>query len=250
MAQCIKVCKNEGAMKLLPWILAPLLLAATSLPDWAKAARSLTGEGDAGRATALQKLKAMPGIEATLKEALEGEQRFLALDAIVALGLDSLFDDVLRMSAADRSGFSCLALDALAGPSRLPALAQTYRERLLDRGTSAAAKVVILDSLVRMRERLHPDLLGALLEDASPEVRSAALYYLRGSLVTYRDPELVPLLRRVLEGRLSRQLRVQALALVSELSEGELSSLGPVKIACSGDLPANLESACERLRAR
>lgn len=234
-------------MKFLPWILAPLLLATTSLPDWAKAARRLTGEGDAGRAAAVKKLEAMPDIEATLKGALEGEQRFLALDAIVALRLESLYADVLRISASDRSGFSYLALDALVAPATQAGLAQIYRERLLDPGTSAAAKVVILDSLIRMRERVHADMLSDLLQSPSPEVRSAALYYMRGFLVTYRDPELVPLLKTVLEGRLSKQLKIQALALVSELSEGELRSLGPVKTACSGELPTTLEAVCEKL---
>src|SRR5579885_2053324 len=117
-----------GVMKLLPWILAPLLLAATSLPDWAKAARRLTGSGDAGRAAAIRKLEAMPGIEDRLRAALDGDERFLALDAIVALKLEPLYGDVLRVSAHDRSGFSYLALDALAPPERMAELAQVYRE--------------------------------------------------------------------------------------------------------------------------
>jgi hypothetical protein len=234
-------------MKLLPWIFVPFFLAAAASPDWTRAARRLTGAGEDGRSAAIRTLKTTPGIEATLRDALQGDERFLALDAIVALKLETLYDDVLRASEQDRSGFFYLALDALVEPTGQAKLAQLYRERLATPKTSAASKVVILDSLIRMHESVHPDMLSDLLEDQSPEVRSAALYYLRGFLVSYRERELLPLLKRVLKSKLSRQRRIQALALVSELPEVDFEILRPLKISCSGDLPEALRTLCERL---
>jgi hypothetical protein len=243
--------------RLLLLIFVPALALAAAepspktLPEWAKLARKLTGEGDSGRAAVIRKLKAVPDLEAVLRQALEGDEQSLALDAIVALRLTSLYEDVLKASERDRAGFSYLALDALVDPANQARLAQIYRQRLLIPGASPAAKVVMLDSLIRMKERLHPEMLSALLlDDDSPEVRSAALYYLRGYLVTYRDREYLPLLKRVLESELSRQRKVQALSLVSELPRDVTDSLGTVNIACSGDLPTPVQAPCERLRSR
>jgi hypothetical protein len=203
--------------------------AAPAIPAWARLARKLTGEGDAGRAAAVQALRATPGIEGKLRQALGTDRAYLALDVIVALNLKSLYYDVLEASGRDRLGFSYLALDALVDEKHQAGLAQLYVRRLENPSITPAAKVVILDSLTRMGERLDDGLLARLLlDDPSPEVRSAALYYLRGFLVDRRDQAFFPLLLRVLKSDLSRQRREQAFALVSEL-------------------PSNLREKCGRL---
>jgi hypothetical protein len=232
--------------------LLPLLLAANpNQPDWMRLARKLTGEGDAGRARVVKALKSIPGIEGLLREALRIPEPYLALDAIVALRLTSLYNDVLKASLKDRAGFSYLALDALVTPAQEKLLADIYRERIGAPETSAAAKVVMIDSLIRMKEKLPEDELARLLlENESPEVKSAALYYLRGFLVTYQDRSYLPLFKGVLESGLSRQRRVQALALASELPQPTLKELGVFNLACSGDLPPNVEATCERLAGK
>jgi hypothetical protein len=208
--------------------LAPGAGAAPGAPAWLAPARRLSGEGDKVRTAALRELRQIPAVESELRRALEGPHLYLALDAAVALRLTSLYDDILRTSARDRAGFSYLALASLVDPERQAALALVFRERVTQAETPAPSKVVILDTLLRMRERLTPSSLAVLLlEDPSPEVKSAALYYLRGFLLrTPRDPgadpEYLALLRKTLQGQLSLQRRAQICSLIQELGDPSL----------------------------
>jgi hypothetical protein len=229
------------------------LTGSAAEPDWTKPARRLTGESGEVRAEAIRKLKAIPGLEARLSQALGelGRKAALALDVVVALHLVSLFDEIKRISEQDETGFSYLALDALVDSARTPALTLLYIERLTGPRTSDPAKVILLDSLIRMGVGLDSEVLLPLLlgEKSSPEVKSAALYYLRGRLVQFKDFSELPALGKALEAPLSRQRRVQALALVSELPAAALHRLGRVRVAggCPDELPTSFKALCEKL---
>jgi hypothetical protein len=71
--------------------------------------------------------------------------------------------------------------------------------------------------------------LGELLiKDPSPEVKSAALSYLRARLLKHDDEKDLDLLREVLrDPNLSPQRRAQALFLVSELDKSRSARLCP-----------------------
>ena len=206
------------------WTLGVLLAfssAHAADPDWTKLARRLTGEGEGVRAQTIAKLRKVPELEAALKQALSADRPFLALDVIVALNLRTLWSEVIHASEKDRSGFSYLALDALVDDPHEPGLAKLYKERLVSKDTSAASKVVILDSLLRMSERLAPENLAPLLlDDPSPEVKSAALYYARSFLIRH-DKGYLPMFQHFKEGKLSKQLKAQSDSLANELTDAK-----------------------------
>jgi hypothetical protein len=209
---------------------APYFVRAAP-PDlnWRFEATRLTGASEKISRTAARRLKTWPALEKELRAALDGEDRYLAVDVIGALRFEPLREDLIRFSARDEAGFSYIALGAFIDGASAPGFVKLFAERLQSPRTSPPAKVILLDTLSRMGVMLNRDrLAGLLLNDPSPEVKSAALSYLRARLLKHRDDEDLELLRAVLgDPHLSPQRRIQARFIVSELDRARAARLCP-----------------------
>ncbi|MBC7396322.1 MAG: hypothetical protein H7333_02670 [Bdellovibrionales bacterium] len=215
---------------------------------WVANARRLSGESDAVRNRAMHDLKATPKIETILKEALITPRRFLAMDVISTLKLTNLIPDLVQYSENDETGTYYLALNSLITSFNEKEFKELYAKRLLSGNSPAVARMILIDTLLRMQFRLTPRQLRELLvKDESPEVRSSALYYLRATLLHESYDDFVPLLREVLEDKnTSRQLKMQALFLASELSPELFQKIRDIRAPCLLPAPAALKLTCER----
>lgn len=232
-------------------VLAAILLrgpqvAAAEKASWQREAEHIVGGGDRKMREAKKRLLRLPDLDAQLKVALNTPQRYLALDVIAALGKKSFIDDIVELSLKDTSGFPYLTLNTFIQSSNKKYFSDLYVSRLEDDQTSAASKVVLLDTLSRMHTLIDKDLVEELLfEDQSPEVRSAALSYVRHSLLTLKSDGYLYLFRRLLETeKLSLQMKIQALYLYSELPRNLSSSLSGTKNLCSVQIPKDLKKVC------
>jgi hypothetical protein len=197
--------------------------------DWRFEATRLTGASAKISRTAARRLKSRSSLAKELRAALEGDDRYLAVDVIGALRFEPMREDLIRFSATDDAGFSYIALSAFIDRANAPEFVKLFGERLQSPRTSAPAKVILLDTLSRMGAVLDRGRLGELLiKDPSPEVKSAALSYLRARLLKHDEEKDLDLLRAVLrDPKLSPQRRAQALFLVSELDERRAARLCP-----------------------
>lgn len=135
---------------------------------------------------------------------------------MTALRLRELLPFLLRYSAQDRSGYAYHVINSLLEPREIADTLRLYRDRLADSETSLAAKVALIDSLARTREPLDDSRVRRLLRDDAPEVRSAALGYVRERILEHRQYDfLSPILISLGDTRIP--IRMQALYLVSEL---------------------------------
>ena len=234
----------------------PVFGKTTELTEtvWWKNARRLTGESEKVRSQAIQNLRRYPQLDSVLRSELAGAHRFLAFDVIATLKLSGLLDDLMQISAQDKSGFSYLAINSLVNRSNEKEISNLYHDRLSARGTSAAAKVILLDTLIRLNFLLTDRELKELLREGEfPEVRSAALYYLRWILLKQGDLGYLPLLRGLVSQiKLSSQLKMQSLYLVSELTPESravaVKGLKDAKFVCPAPLPTALRSVCRLLK--
>jgi hypothetical protein len=227
-------------------LLTPLAAFAGSA-DWSVHARRFTGESASVRAQAIRKLRNFPGLEAELKKALGTRERFLALDVITTLKVSSLLPHLLKSSLTDDSGSTYHAINALITPGELPRIRKLYYQRLRQAEASPASKVVLLDTLGRMGVLLQENEARALLEDPWPEVRQAALLYLRQMVVKLRRPEYLALIRDALEAE-TFQLRAQAVFLIGELPGRERAQLRSALLRrCGSDSHAVVREACMRV---
>lgn len=200
----------------------PCFAAQNTSDDWTELAKRFSGGGSLIRNQSIKNLKAIPNLEDRMRKELLGSQRLLALDVIATLKLESLLPDLIRLSGEDDSGFLYLAMNSLVTPQNQDQLRRLYYVRVNSPHTSAPAKVVLLDTLIRMRVRLtNSQLQNALIQDPSSEVRSAALYYLRYFLVKYGDKDyfkLLPsLIKTAKKNEASKQWNTQLNYLLSEL---------------------------------
>ncbi len=189
---------------------------AFAVDDWREDARRFTGESAAVREAAIARLRKREHLAAELEKAMATRDRFLAFDVVTALRVRELLPFLLRYSAQDRSGYSYHVINSLLEPGEVADTLRLYRDRLADSRTSLAAKVTLIDSLARTREPLEDSRVRRLLRDDAPEIRSAALEYVRGRILDHRQFDfLSPILISLGDTRIP--LRIQALYLVDEL---------------------------------
>src|SRR4051812_44074871 len=86
---------------------------AAGAADWRSSAGRLTGYSETDRESAIVELRKMPRLAASLRAALHGSDKALALDVIAALKLAALLPDLLRASQDDTDGTTYLAIGAL-----------------------------------------------------------------------------------------------------------------------------------------
>jgi hypothetical protein len=194
---------------------------------WLKYALRLTGESDYVRAASIRELKKIKSLKSDLREGLQGDQRALALDAIVALQLKEMLPELVQASATDRDGFVHLALYTLSDAESRPKLTSLFIDRLKatgERKMPAGAKLAALDMLALWQAPLPVQDLMWLLRDDSHEVRIATLSFARSFLMKGKQRDYQWIVERALQSN-PYQLRVRALYVASELPENLRGSL-------------------------
>jgi hypothetical protein len=216
-------------------ILASFTFSAKSharQPAWEMCARRLTGESDRVRSECLKKISRTPHLEKILRAGIslppdsaeQEDETSLALDVITALKLKAMIPDLERLSEKEESGSFYLALNSLLDARLEPEAEKLYFARVKSKNTSAPAKMVLIDTLARMRLAIPVSDLKDLVEDHSPEVRSAVLSYVRIMI----QKSSAPLSARyqlfvkqneklLLNQDRSQQLQIQAQSLFNEM---------------------------------
>jgi hypothetical protein len=225
-------------------------LKAPALPDWKYWAQRFTGESESVRQLSIRQLKKIPNLDRTLKKELSGIHRYLAMDVIGTLRLYEMRPELMRLAEADTSGFCYVTLNSLFTTQNQEMMLKFYLESLSDDAVSAAAKVVIIDTLARMRQSLHLDLLKNLLfQQASPELQSATLEYVRHTLNLRPPEDTIGLLKKALRSEIF-QLRVQTMILVSELLPPYRSRVLAGLGLCRSEKLEEVQRVCRQLESR
>ena len=221
--------------------------AAPKLPRWAHLARQV-GSAETGREKIIKDLRKIKNLEQTLVEALETKHRSLALDVIAALHLESLVLPLLDGIESDRDGFLVLTLNSLLNAENKDLVLTEYADKLghgeRDR-YSPAAVVAMLEPLGRLGVSLPVDTVSSLLQHPFPEVGSAALGYIRAVATKGKSEEASSLIALGFDAS-SFQLRLQAIALASELSRKGKASFRKKTLTslCDKETHATVKSHC------
>jgi hypothetical protein len=227
------------------------LAATASASEWADHVRRFTAESPLVHDQAVAELRKDPEIREKLRKALGTSEHFLALDAIAALNLRSLLPTLYAFAEKDKTGFTYHVINTLIYEKEHPKVIALYRERLKSKKSSLAAKMALLDSLGRLGADLENELLQSLLTEEEPEVRSAALYFLRTVLVRRGKLDQIALLKPAIRDP-AFQIRMQALSLVSEIPRAERDSrrtlFDEMLAPCVNDPYPAAKGFCEALR--
>ncbi|MBS1958760.1 MAG: hypothetical protein JST80_04735 [Bdellovibrionales bacterium] len=173
-------------MQLKKLILCGILILASepstlaSAKTWVDYARSLSGESERVRNNAIASLRKTKNLDEQLAEGLRrgGIERSFALDVVSALKLERLKPVLMEISKDDTTGFVYLVILQLSKDHARTA--DFFEEQLRARGTSVVAKMVLIDALGRFGRKLPVPAVNKLLQpDTDPDLRSAALYYVR-----------------------------------------------------------------------
>ncbi len=229
---------------------APTPKPKTPEIPWTEHARRFTGESMLVRENAIEALRKRPDLKGELKRAIGTHHHFLALDVISVLRLRTMFQELIFFSEKDRTGYSYHVLNSLMNPGEEAEIGAIYLVRLDREKVSAASKMAILDSLSRMNVSVGVERLERMLRHAEPEVRSAALAYLRTELLHRKNDTYRGLLRIGIADS-AFQNRLQTLFLISELNRGAAGpGLNVLLGSCIEDSVAQVRSFCNELRAR
>ena len=241
--------------KLMTILILSLLLVMNSTDcsagkdNWSELAQRLSGESEPARTKVVQSLWKIPSLEANLRRELVSEKRFLAVDVISALKLNSLLPDLLALSEEDETGFFYNAINSMITEKNRSEIMGIYRQRVIREETPPAAKVVLLDTLGRLFIPLEVSDLKQLLVDISPDVRSAALYYLRSFILNTKNQDFLPLLSSVLSSE-PFQLRVQAIHFLMEIDASLSSRFRSSVKDCLKDANLEVRKACSLLEVK
>lgn len=205
------------------FILMGLWMNSFAYANWLTEAKKLSGESDSIREQAILQLKNIPDLEMQFKKLLQrapasNAEQSLALDVISTLHLKSLWSDLLRFSEKDGSGMSYLAIISLTDKSNHLQTKKVFLERLNHARYSPVVKMILLDALLRMKQPVSQQKIKDFLgERSSPEVRSAALYYIRGMVLRENYKSYLPLLKTIDPQKYSLQFQTQLNIFLKEL---------------------------------
>ena len=235
--------------------LAAFAPSARAAANWTRLARQV-GESEKSRDAALAALRKTPRINQILFKALAGTDRALALDVIVALDIKSFVPELIERSAVDEDGFLILALSSMLDETNENKILSSYQSaltRLSER--SPAAIVAMLEPLGRLGRRLPRATVAALFAHEWPEVRGAALYYVRLMALEHRKDAGLEHVAGALRER-SFQLRAQAVFAAREIAarDAEFSdAIGgerAIDDACARESNPFAIEACKAVRRR
>ena len=186
---------------------------------WSREALKLTGESNFVRSVAIKNLQRIPNLPEILLREIKGPQRALALDVITALQIKTLVPRLLELAVNDDSGQTYLTIDTLITADNISQVLEVYQRRLLCRWwcapISAAAKIVVIETLGRTETMLSAARLRWLFRENTFEVRSAVLRYTRRFLLRGEHIEFLEIVHLALSSQ-PHQVRSQARFLLAD----------------------------------
>lgn len=193
--------------------------AAGSSYHWTALARHV-GQTERSRDAAIRELRKIKNLDQTLLKSIGTSQKPLALDVITALELTHLVPELLKKIDSDKDGFLVLTLNSLLSEKNKTSVIDRYLELLKptrQSESSAPALVAMLEPLGRLGVSLSLESVEKLFEHSYPEVRSAALYYVRMMTLMKLDRSYLKFINKALS--LSPyQVRLQALYVLDEMA--------------------------------
>jgi hypothetical protein len=220
---------------------------AFAKPQWETLAARLSAESEQSTRATVARLRAWSGLESTLREALATEKRFLAFDVITALHLENLRPDLERIGEREESGLAYSALNSLLNSGNRGQIVALYLRRVEAAATPPAARMVLLDSLGRLGERIPPAVLARLLENGTPEEKSATLHFLRSRLRA-GDRSVLSLMPPLFRAK-PYQLRVQLAFMVGEFGLARQGAFAGFLRDCARDEEKDLREVCRSISA-
>lgn len=226
---------------------SPTPSATPRLLIWTESARRFTGDTEKVRKKSIQALKKYPNLKKELKKALGSADHFLALDVISVLQIRDMLKDLMAFSERDHTGYSYHVMNSLLEKKDEEKITDLYLERIDLEKTSPASKMAILDALARMNTLLGDKRVSRLLQDESPEVRSATLSLIRAELVKKNVQRNFKVLEKTLQDP-AFQIRIQTLYLISELPasfrRANLIQVNSLLEACAKDSSSQVRTLC------
>ena len=195
-------------------------------PSWVEHALRLSGESEEVATRAIRRLRATPKLHQELVKGLQKEAFFyLALDVIATLRIRRFRQYLAEHYWDDETGAVYLTLNRLVNtPEEWVKLANLYHLRLFSLPVPVASKLVMIDTLARLKAPLENRELVTLLESKNFELRSGGLSYLRKMILEADRRDWVTLLQPLFTD-VAYQIRAQAWCLASELSVEDRAKL-------------------------
>lgn len=160
-------------------------------PHWTYFAKRLYGEAWDVQKRSIESLKKYPQLENELKIAIESKKQIeLAADVIAALKLYNMIDILVSNSRSDPSGHLYLSINSLITSKNRDSLIQLYEARLINEETPLSARVILLDTLGRLKHKLKTSQILNLITQPSYEIQSTTINYIRRLKEQYSTKEM------------------------------------------------------------
>lgn len=223
--------------------------------DWVKMARNLTGESESVRQKSLKRLRAMKDLDQVLTAEIEkpafengklNTQRFLALDIVTALKRKSLMPVLISQSLADATASIYHTMNTLMTSQNVDSMMTLYHDRLLSYPSSNTVKIALLDTLGRTGFELSLAELRYLNRNASFEVQSGILSYMRGIMFLKNRLLYQNMMSEIMIAG-SFEIRMQTLFLYEELLSQKKLKLKDASLQCLQDTNKAIQNFCKKL---
>jgi hypothetical protein len=244
--------KMRTALCLFAFLFSVAAFAATSkathVASWTDLAKKV-GESEDNRASVIAQLRKIPGLKSKLKKAIYTKDRPLALDVISSLEMKDMIPDLLLHVPADPDGFLTVAINSMIDGKNQTSVLNSYQDALSSPGVSNAAVVAMLEPLGRLGIELTREILNALRDSASPEVRSSLVYYVRVMTLRNQKTGNLDILASLLKAP-EFQIRLQTVSVSAEIlaltpkSLTGVPSRSDLKAVCETEKTPSIKAAC------
>lgn len=179
--------------------------------DWTEYGKRLFGESWQVQKNSIEALKKYPNLNKELTTAIEiNQNRELAADVIASLKLYNLIDVLVKYSKEDKTGHLYLAMNSLITKKTRTTLIGLYSLRITSSEASLPAKIIMMDTLGRMKHKLSYSIIENWLTAGNYETQSSALNYVRRLKGQFTNKEFKKIASLALESNWY-QVRLQAL---------------------------------------
>jgi hypothetical protein len=218
-------------------------------PSWSELALRFTAESQVAREQSIKQLRKIRNLESILAQELERPKRYLALDVIGTLRLYGFIPILQKLAQTEKTGMIFVTLNSLMTIRTQEKFIEYYLESLDGNEISFASKVVVIDTLSRLKVDLGKRRLKKLFrKEEFPEVRSSVLNYIRAQ---GKDGFAKRYHFELVEEALEQdpfQVRLQAWFLVSELPRNEQLRFHNELSRCSQDPNVEVRRVCANLQ--
>lgn len=231
--------------------------SARKSPDnWSKWARDLTGESESVRQKSLKRLRAVKNLNQILANEVRAPafrngkintQKLLAFDVIAALKKKELLPLLMNESLRDPTGYTYHTMNTLLTVDNIDEVTRLYYRHLMNFPNSSAVKIALLDTLGRMGFELSLIELRRLNREATNEVKSALLSYLREIMILRNQVLYQELLPEFMTAD-SFEIRIQTLYLYEELLRENKMKIAKAGLVCEKDQNKTVQNFCLKIR--